>query len=335
MSSPRSGHSATLLPNGKVLIAGGMVRNHRFLKTSELFDPVAKKFEPTGDMAVERVGHAAAPLASGRVLIAGGWSPDGPTDTAEIYDAGSGRFERLSQRLTARRARPSATVLPDGRVLLAGGADADRLGSRLKSAEVFDPKTRSFSPVGPMSAGRISHTATLLRDGRVLVAGGRDEQIGVLATSEIFDPKTSRFQRTGSLAHARYKHSAALLSDGRVLVAGGSDERDWRGATKTAEIFDPTTGRWTQAPDMAAPRFKLPEAAARLSTGEVLIAGGAVETELYDPRSNSFLPVAGRIDVARHFMSETLLADGGVLLAGGYPDSDEATSHTWLVRRVR
>jgi hypothetical protein len=334
MFSPRSGHSATLLSNGKVLIAGGMVRNHHFLRTAELYDPIAEKFEATGGMAVERVGHAAVLLASGKVLIAGGWSADGPTDSAEVYDVAKGRFERLARHMTVRRARASATVLPDGRALLAGGSDEDRPGSRLRSAEVFDPKTLSFSPVGEMSVGRISHTATPLRDGRVLIAGGRDREIGVVAASEIFDPRTSRFERTGSLAQARYKHTAALLLDGRVLVAGGSDDRDWNGSMKTAEIFDPATGRWTEVPEMAESRFKLPEAAARLSTGEVLIAGGALQAELYDPRSNRFLAVTGELDEARHFMSETLLASGGVLLAGGYPDSDEATRHTWLVRHT-
>jgi hypothetical protein len=186
-----------------------------------------------------------------------------------------------------------------------------------------------------MSDARVLHTATILADGRVLIAGGRDDANRVLASAEIFDPRTDRFSKAGPLARPRYKHTAALLPDGRVLVAGGSDERDWSGKLDSAEIFEPETRTWSPAPRMEAKRFKLPEEAARLSSGDVLIAGGAPQAELFDPRSNRFLPVGGAIDTARHFMSETLLENGEVLLAGGYPDSDESTAKSWLVRRAR
>jgi hypothetical protein len=186
-----------------------------------------------------------------------------------------------------------------------------------------------------MADARISHTATLLADGRVLVVGGRDSVKGVLNSAEIYDPRTNRFSRTGSLAHGRYKHTAALLPDGRVLVAGGSDDRDWNGTTSSAEIYDPRSGRWLPAPNMTEARFKLPEEAVRLSSGKILIAGGAQHAELYDERANRFFALAGEIDLPRHFMSETLLSNGDVLLAGGYPDSDAATAQTWLVRGIK
>jgi hypothetical protein len=312
-----------------------MVRNGRFLKNAELYDPASRSFSPTAEMSLERVGHAAVRLKSGAVLIAGGWTSVGPADGAELYDPLTGRFALLSARMTVRRARPSATLLKDGRVLLAGGADADVPGSRLKSGEIFDPEAKTFSAVGLMSDGRISHTATLLNDGRVLIAGGRDFDKGVVSSAEIFDPRTGRFSRTGSLTQPRYKQTAALLGDGRVLVAGGSDDRDWRGSLSSAEIFDPRAGLWSPAPHMVEKRFKLPEEAARLASGDILVAGGAQRAEIYDPRANRFTAVAGGTDRARHFMSETLLATGEVLLAGGYPDSDEATEKTWLVRLVR
>ena len=114
-------------------------------------------------------------------------------------------------------------------------------------------------------------------------------------------------------------------------MAGGSDDRDWNGELDLAEIFDPRTHTWSAAPDLSAKRFKLPETAALLSSGDVLIAGGSPRAELYDQVANRFVPVTGTIDTARHYISETRLAGGEVLLAGGYPDSDESTAKSWIV----
>jgi hypothetical protein len=335
MSAPRSGHSATLLADGEVLIVGGMERNGRFLASAELFDPTRARFSPAGGMAVARVGHAAVRLPSGDVLVAGGWTPDGPTDAAELYDPRTRRFALLPARMTARRARPGAALLADGTVLITGGIDAGGPGSRLRSAEVFDPRTRAFRAVSPMADARVCHTTTLLSDGRVLVAGGRDERKGVLDSAEIFDPRSNRFAATGSLRDGRYKHTAALLRDGRVLVAGGSDGRDWNGKLASAEVFDPDSRLWSAAGEMAARRFKLPSEAVRLLSGDILVAGGAPRAEIFDERTGLFSTVSGSLDTARHFMSATPLPGGDVLLAGGYPDSDESTARTWIVRGGR
>jgi len=184
--------------------------------------------------------------------------------------------------------------------------------------------------VGSMSHARISHTATLLNDGRVLIAGGRGE--GVTASADLFDPQTGKFTETGSMLAARYKHTAGLLPDGRVLIAGGSDERDWRGATNKAEIYDPRTGKFSATSPLNDVRFKLPEEAAQLVSGEVLISGGSTKVELYDPQSGKFVLAAGQMNDAWHFMTETRLKDGRVLLAGGYPSNDQATAQTWIYR---
>ena len=170
MLEPRSGHSATLLPDGKVLIAGGMRRNQDFYKSAEIYDPATGKFHPTGEMNVGRVGHIAVLLRPGKVLIAGGWV-GGKRDRF-------GRVVRLRHRQVhgdrekddhpARR--PSATLLADGDVLIAGGEESDN--ESLASAEIFHVKTLSFESTGAMHHARISHTATLLKDGRVLIAGG-------------------------------------------------------------------------------------------------------------------------------------------------------------------
>jgi len=124
MLAPRSAHTATLLPNGKVLIAGGMRRNQDFYRSAELYDPATGKFQPTGDMAERRVGHIAALLPSGKVLVAGGWIGHGCTNSAELYDPATGKFTAID-RMIARRGDARATVLANGDVLITGGDDHD------------------------------------------------------------------------------------------------------------------------------------------------------------------------------------------------------------------
>ena len=329
MLEPRSGHTATLLPDGKVLIAGGMRRNQDFYKSSELYDPSTGKFELSGDMAMARVGHAAVLLPSGKVLIAGGWIGHGCTDSAELYDPATRRFTPIS-KMTMRRGSPSATLLANGDVLIAGGADHDSPGG-ISSAEIFHSSTLTFQAIEPMHYARISHTATLLNDGRVLIVGGRGDSLAAVA--ELFDPKTRKFSHTGKLITARYKHTAGLLPDGRVLIAGGSDERDWNGALNSTEIYDAATGKFSSAAPLNDARFKLPESSVLLKSGELIVAGGSRDVEIFDPASGRFRIASGQMRDSRHFMTETKLNDGSVLLAGGYPNNDAATAETWIFRQ--
>ncbi len=329
MLEPRSGHTATLLPDGKVLIAGGMRRNQDFYKSAELYDPATGKFQPTGEMSIGRVGLAAVLLRSGKVLIAGGWIGHGTTDSAELYDPATSKFTLLPH-MTTRRARPSITLLNDGDVLLAGGDDHDSRDAAIASAEIFRANTLQFQATGSLHRPRQGQTATLLKDGRVLMAGGTGGEL--LARAELYDPKTGTFSETGSLNTPRYKHTAGLLPDGRVLIAGGSDEHDWGGTMNSAEIYDPHTGKFTATSPLNDGRFKLPDEAVQLPSGKLLIAGGSKQAEVFDPASGKFMPVAGQMSDNWHYMSETKLLDGSVLLAGGYPNSDQTTSQTWIYR---
>jgi WD40 repeat protein len=327
MLEARSGHTATLLPNGKVLIAGGMRRNQDFYKSAELYDPATGRFQRTGEMGIARVGQVAVLLRSGKVLIAGGWIGHGATDEAELYDPSSGKFT-VTAKMTTSRGRPSATLLPNGDVLIAGGEVQDN--ESLASAEIFHADTLLFHPTGAMHHARISHTATLLKDGRVLVAGG---YAGTVASSaELYDPKSGIFTETGSLNAARCKHTAGLLPDGRVLVAGGSDSRGWNGNLNSAEIYDLRTGKFTATSAMNDSRFKLPDEAVQLPSGKLLIAGGSKGVEVFDPASGKFMVAAGQMNDSWHYISETRLQNGSVLLAGGYPNNDQATAQTWLYR---
>jgi hypothetical protein len=327
MVEPRSGHTATRLADGRVLIAGGMRRNQDFYKSAELYNPATRSFQQTGAMSQGRVGHIAVLLHSGKVLIAGGWIGHGCTNSAELYDPATGQFKIMPAKMTTPRGDSRATVLLNGDVLITGGADHDSPGG-IASAEIFRASSLSFEPVKPMHVGRVSHTATLLNDGRVLMAGGRGERVN--AITEIYDPTTGRFTETGSMITARYKHTAGLLPDGRVLIAGGSDERDWNGNLNSVEIFDPKAGKFTAASPLHESRFKLPEEAVRLSSGALLVAGGSKEVEVFDPATGKFLVAAGEMSDSRHFMTETLLKDGSVLLVGGYANNDQATALSWL-----
>jgi Galactose oxidase, central domain len=324
MSVERAAHTATRLADGRVLVAGGIRAGESTLRSAELYDTDTGKFSPTGNMTSVRSGHTATLLRDGRVLVAGGFDDEAPLRTAELYDPVAGTF-RQTGSLSAPRGGATAMLLRDGRVLVAGGYDGDR---SLASADLYDPGTGRFTRTGAMHAPRAAHTATRLRNGRVLVTGGNTPD-RVLRSAEIYDPRSGHFVATGSLVVRRHKHAAALLRDGRVLVLGGSDERDWGGRYRSAEVFNPRTGRFVRTGTLASVRFKFPDAVAVTSSGEVLLAGGAEMVERY--RAGRFVPVA-RLDAARYYSTATLLRDGGVFIVGGYDRTIRPTAQAFLYR---
>jgi hypothetical protein len=209
---------------------------------------------------------------------------------------------------TARR-HHSATLLPDGKVLVAGGQDA----AELSSAELYDPRTGTWSATGSMSVARMRHAAVLLPDGKVLVAGGWNS--GALSSAELYDPATGDWTPTDALGGARHGHTATLLPNGKVLAAGG----DNGGALSSAELYDPATGMWSFTGSMGSARRS--HAAALLLDGKVLAAGGdngaaMAGAELYDPGAGTWTGTGG-MGWARELHTVTLLPDGRVLAAGG------------------
>ena len=206
MTIARTGHTATLLSDGRVLIAGGSDGTTSRLASAELYDPRTGTFSPTGSMATVRNGHTATLLSDGRVLIAGGSSyTTGDLSTlkslasAELYDPKTGTFSPTGS-MTIDRAGQTATLLSDGRVLIAGGDNSRFIaggndgtgdiivGNVLALAELYDPKTGTFKPTGPMTSARIDQTATLLSDGRVLIVGGSDSSGNPLSSAELYQP---------------------------------------------------------------------------------------------------------------------------------------------------
>jgi len=322
----RGGHSATLLQNGMVLIAGGRNGNSS-LASAELYDPATGAFSATGSLATARSGHSATLLQNGKVLIAGGYAVAGnsaPTiATAEIYDPGTGMFSATGSLGTGREGH-SATLLTSGKVLVAGGATSTGfLFTTLASAELYDPVAGTFSATGSLNTAR-SAPATLLNNGQVLLEGGGSLSGGVLAvltSAEIYDPTAGTFAFTGSLNTARANNSATLLQNGKVLIAGGTDSIGILLAS--AELYDPSAGTFATTGSLNLARSS---PATLLSNGQVLVVGGNdISTgtpqpslnmsELYDPASGVFI-LNAPTNAFRFFLTTTLLNNGKVLVTG-------------------
>jgi hypothetical protein len=281
-------------------------------------------------------------LSDGRVLVVGMAGERPAANTAELYDPLSGTWSEAGDTTTLRQ-EYTMTQLPDGRVLVAGGLDPST-NELLASAEIFDPATGTWSPTGTMGTPRCGHTATLLRDGRVLVAGelcgaaavGAGDSGGaaaaaatptasgsqgsratdepsppgpaapLLASAEVYDPGTGKWSLAGGPTAPRRAAAATLLADGRVFVLTLTP-------LGAVQIFDPGAGAWHAAGT----------AGGWMSPSAILLADGRVvltsfrELEIYDPRTEASLSIETG-DATDSGYSATLLADGRILLAGGY-----------------
>ena len=282
MRQARWGHTATLLADGRVLVAGGYDDGRRPLDTAELFDPDAERWTPTGRLTMGRGGHTATLLPDGVVLVVGGGGEitsgeGGPrSDSAERYDPTDGRWSPTASMREARTGH-TATLLADGTALVAGG-DAG-----FTAAERYDPASDSWTATGSMSEGRSGHTATVLPDATVLVAGGcACSEPGASKSAELYRPASGTWIPADSMTRGRIFHSAVLLADDTVLVVGqgGRVER------VSADRYDPDRDHWETTAKPAHTRIGA--TAAMLSNGMVLLAGdydGDRTAELYDPGS--------------------------------------------------
>ena len=350
MQLAHSGHTATRLANGKVLIAGGQ-SSGAGVNTAELFDPTTHQFTDAGSMQIGRVWHTATLLcdpaaptcANPKVLLAGGAISNGTIDSAELYDPTAGTFTPTAGSLVKARSGHTATLLLSGKILIAGGAgDASIVGSvygatSIASAELYDPATGTFSATaGPMAHARVGHTATLLPDGRVLIAGGADTGLVYLDSAEIYDPVTDTFSTVPSpMIMARVGHTATLLVSGKVLLVGG-----WGGADNViAELFDPAAvapgASFTAAGALVSGRYF--HAAVLQPDGSVLIAGGEPldgcctpamalqHAELYDPVTGMFTSTGG-MHTGRSSLTATSLGSGDQVLVVGGDDGNQGAS---------
>jgi hypothetical protein len=361
MANGREDHAAALLKDGRVLVSGGLGCDVGgcgwSVMTSEVFDPRGGTFSPAGTEWAFR----AVTLADGRVVATGSCN----SGSADLYDPSGGSSATWAP--SAPFDSPgsyagvcgSLTLLANGQALLAGGAWADPLGSGiLKSASLYDPLTGRFDPTGSMLVARARHTATLLADGRVLVAGGGDARPcgrgscaeAILVEVELYEPITGAFAPAEPMTARRFDHTATLLSDGRVLIVGGYGGAAGGAALVTAEVYDPAArpspqpsptpswGSLRSAGVMFTPHGDA--AATLLNDGRVLIAGGSypgalvgqgggsivtASAELYDPTAGVFLGT-GSMSTPRDWATATLLHDGRVLVAGGEADDVTGSS---------
>lgn len=340
LATARELHTATLLPNGKVLVAGGRtiridadghIIQSRLLDSAELYDPATGTWSVTASMSIPRMGHTATPLPDGTVLVVGGATGGPPrfdaAETAEIYDPATESWRPTGSTI-ARRFGHAAARLQDGRVLVAGGFDDDALAS----AEIYDLHTGDWSATGDLIDARYWHTLTLLADGRVLAARGSDQGDlwYNLTSAEVYDPTTEKWDIVPDSTLSSVFHTATPLPDGKVVFAGGYGGGDAKGVVNaSSELFAPATLTRARAGDLLARRCD--HAATLLPGGDVLIAGGTEFTgtvgnlrtktlasaERFDPTTATWSS-AGALNFARTRHTMTLLPDGSVLVVGGY-----------------
>jgi len=324
LATARVFHTETLLPNGKVLVAGGQDSFGNALASAELYNPASGTWTATGSLTTPRYQHTATLLPDGKVLVAGGDSASPSLASAELYDPATGTWTATGSLATPMdRFAHSATLLPNGKVLVAGGWSFLNGGNAIASAELYNPATGTWTATGSLTAARSFHPAMLLSNGKVLVAAGSSSgnnppgPSSCLASAELYDPASGTWTATGSLVTGRVNHTATLLPNGKVLVAGGFNGSI---VLASAELYDPATGTWTATGSLNTARRG--HTATLLTDGKVLVAGGnngvssLTSAELYDPATGTWT-ATGSLNTARRRHTATLLSNGMVLVAGG------------------
>jgi N-acetylneuraminic acid mutarotase len=333
--SIRGTTTAVVLKDGKALAAGGGVGQIP-VAAAELFDPATGVWAQTGALNQARRGHQAVVLGDGRVLVAGGIAEGELLSSAEIYDSGTGRWTTVAPMNTPRLGN-TLTLLANGNVLATGGTSADTAsgaggGQTIRpdaTAEVYNVAANKWTKTsGTMSTPRFEHSATLLDDGKVLVAGGQGPPISgssaALATTELYDPAVDSFRKSNDMGDARYNHTALKLPDRTVMVVGGAGGTNGDTSLATAEVFNPGDGSWTSAGALSGSRTG--HVAAVFADGRVLVAGGESVTR-GNRRSLASAEIfaldkrewrsAGTMNCPRSEAAAALLGDGSVLVVAG------------------
>jgi hypothetical protein len=300
-------HQAALLPDGRVLVAGGgsdVATPHPTL----VIDPSTGEVETAPPPSVLRLRFSMVSLPDGRVLAIG----SSPTDTSvvEAFDLTTKRWTPAGSLLIPRGRNLSA-VLPHGRVLVV--SDDEWTPTMTTTAEVFDPTTGTSTPTGLVPIKVASATAVALTDGRILVSGGD------AATAAIYDPVTNAWTTTAPMTRTRWNAASTRLADGRVLVAGGMSEA---ATIEDGELFDPATGRWSATSAITPGGVRPGRWGATLSilpTGQALLVGGihhgGADAVQNDPASDTWVAVTSAGDRWGH--TTTVVPSGDLVVVGG------------------
>lgn len=337
LHTARASHTAALLPNGLVLVAGGVGDTNAALASSELYNPASGTWIPTGNLHVARVSARSVLLANGMVLTMGGCISNdclsSTTKSAEIYNPVSGTWTVTGSMRTAR-AEFIAVLLPSKKVLVAGGCTSYNVNGCVAvttAAELYNPATGAWTSTGAMRAARMAMTGTVLPTGKALIAGGQTAANDALGSSELYNPATGTFTLTGRFITPRSGHTATLLTSGFVLMAGGENVNGV--SISKAELYNPTTGTYAATGNMPSNRQE--HVAVLLPSGSVLVVGGnnvnsttttvLASCATYNPRTGSWA-AASTMKNARVDHTATLLNNGHVLAAGGDNASGELSS---------
>ena len=335
MLMARTDHTATVLPNGKVLVVGGSGSGLVSLTSAELYDVDADAWFSAGSLGTARTNHTATLLQSGKVLVVGGWqNASGSTvvtlASAELYDPSNNTWASAAS-LSAARSNHTATLLPDGKVLVVGG------NGSLPDVETYDPVTNTWTPGPASGVARSSHAALLLQTGKVMVMGGGSTNVSfpdgnfssITASTQIFDPATGAWSHAADMINRRSDFTATLLPSGIVVAAGGFQNLCFGTtgvctayAIRFADRYDPATGVWTAVAPMSQERYA--HTATLLSNGKLFVVGGQNyggapsernTAQLFDPASGLWADTANLMyRRTRHTASPT---PGGVIVCGG------------------
>jgi N-acetylneuraminic acid mutarotase len=310
LNEARAGHTATLLPNGQVLVTGGE-NAAGFLASAELFNPSTGRWTETGSMAMPRINHQATLLPSGQVLVSGGNNTTGSLASAELYNPSTGRWTTTGS-MTIPRTLHGAALLLNGQVLVAAGNNT--VGS-VNTAELYNPSTGTWRATGNMQSLH-PFTLTALPDGRALAV---DDSGNVNSPGELYNPSTGQWTVTGDMYYAHSGDAAVLLPNGDVLAYGNHF------ACYAGQFFNPSTNTWSRTSGQCGTGISFGPLAL-LATGKVLLAGGSIiysgkatsvtHADLYDSSTNTWV-ATGFLNQARTGHTLTRLANGQSLAAGG------------------
>jgi len=335
MTQSRYAPALATLPSGKILVAGGTSTISGALSQAEIYDPATALWNNTQPLPQPR-GLNAIRLNDGDILAFGENSTI--PATAYRYRESTGLWTAAGD-LSIGRFQPASALLPNGKVLVTGGYNnqccAGPTGT-YATAELFDPSTNTWSPLTSMSETKAIHTATLLPNGKVLVAGGAQrDPVAHRDSVQIFDPATNTWSPAANMNNARSGHTATLLGSGKVLVTGGFTGSGFT-PQNTAEIYDPGTNTWTPAAPMSAARSR--HNGVLLPTGELLVTGGLgplSSTEVYNPATDTWTTV-NPMNHPRYLGAATGLPGGRVLALGGLINgsTDTPTAEIWGISGV-